>query len=643
MYFFRKVVLAFIISFSSCVFPQQDDSIKTYSLSEVSITANRFNNLISDLSTKLDLIDSYKLKNSNGTRLAEKINLSPTVFIKSYGITPSLQTISINGLGAEHTIILIDGVKINSFQNSQIDLSLIPTSNIERIEILNSGASSIYGSEAISGVVNILTKNSFPDDDNKIDLKASFAYGSFNTKSVGFNVGKKVYSTYTDIFYSREKSDGNFEYYFDNGIELIKKQRLNSSYEIEDFGLNSQIFFNKKSKLKLISTYSSLYKNIPGIEVGTPPSKSNQRDRNWNNIISFSSVLNDNYYLTLSFNHQNNLMNYVLEPLVKSFYKNIVYSFYPELNIKNRFLTGTIGYNFTLATLNSNEFDIRPERNQHSFYGSIGIPLVNVFKFYASSRYDFISDINKNVFSYQLGTNIKPFEEHELRIKTNLGKNFRSPTFNDLYWKNVGNKNLRPENSINREIGILYELNSLFNFLFELTYTEISAEDKILWIPQNNMFWSPINIASSQSKNILFNLSVSNDYSGKIHFRYDFGINRVNSIKTSNNFIGDPTEGKHFPYLPLETIKSSFSIKYEIITFNLFLNNYGKRFSDFENKKSLNPISILDGNIIVNLKLSDFDTSLKLEVNNLSNTNYQVISGYPMPLRNFKLTLFINY
>lgn len=623
--------------------PQQNDTSKVYLLDNITVTANRFSNLISDLSVKIDIIDASKIKNTNGSRLAEKVNLSPSIFLKSYGVIPSLQTISLNGLGAEHTLILIDGVRINSFQNSQIDLSNISTNNVERIEILNSGSSSIYGSEAIGGVINIISKSSYPDDENKINFKGSFNYGSFNTKGIDLNLGKRFFSTYTEIFYSKSKSDGNFEYYFDNGINLIKKERQNSSYELEDIGINSQIFLSKKSKLKFLSTYSNIFKNIPGVEVGTPPSISHQRDRNWNSIISFSTDLKKDYYFNIGFNHQNNLMNYVLEPTVKSFYKNIVYSVYPELNLNNKIFNGIIGYNFTYATLNSNAFDFHPKRNLHSIYGSFGIPLSNVFKVYGSSRYDFISDINKNVITYQVGFNLKPFTEFGLRIKTNLSKNFRSPTFNDLYWKTGGNRNLRPENSFNRELGILYELKSRINFYVELTYTNISAKDKILWLPQDNFIWSPVNIANSKSNNYLLNVSIDNDKNYDVYLKYDLGVNWVNSKKTSSNFIGDPTEGKYFPYLPLQTIKTSFHLRYNFFSFNLFLNNYGKRFSDFENKKSLNTINILDGNFIIEYRILDFDTSFKFELNNITNTNYQIISGYPMPLRNFKLTLSINY
>jgi outer membrane receptor protein involved in Fe transport len=82
---------------------------------------------------------------------------------------------------------------------------------------------------------------------------------------------------------------------------------------------------------------------------------------------------------------------------------------------------------------------------------------------------------------------------------------------------------------------------------------------------------------------------------------------------------------------------------YKFIELNLFYSYIGKRFSDFENKKSLNPYNILDGNLSIKTKIWEINSVIKIEVNNLTNTSYETISGYPMPLRNFMLTLTINY
>jgi outer membrane receptor protein involved in Fe transport len=69
----------------------------------------------------------------------------------------------------------------------------------------------------------------------------------------------------------------------------------------------------------------------------------------------------------------------------------------------------------------------------------------------------------------------------------------------------------------------------------------------------------------------------------------------------------------------------------------------GKRYTDFENTTFLNPSFILDGNIYANINFNKISALLKFEVNNLTNENYQVISGYPMPLRNYKIVLTLKY
>ena len=638
-------VILLISLFTVCVniFAQTEDSVKSYSLSQITVTANKFVNKAEELSTRIEVIDNKKIFNLNGNRLNDKLLLSPSVFIKSYGLSSSLQTISINGLGAEHTLILIDGIKMNSFQNSMIDLAAIPLDNIERIEIINNGLSSIYGSDALGGVVNLISRNpNLPNKDNNLSFKGSLTYGSFNTFRNNLSFTGKIYNFSTEVNFSRQISDGNFEYYFDDGIKIIKKQRERAAYKLTDFSISSHLLVDSSSRLKLLSSYSKYVKQIPGLETGTPPSESSQDDKNINNIFLYEKIFTNNSILKLSFNYQNNLMRYELKPLVNSYYKNLVYALTSDYEFVFHKTKNLVGYNFTNASLKSNELESFANRNQHSFYLSSNIPLFDKIIFYISGRTEYLSDLKKNVFTYQTGMNLKPFSDYELRIKANLGKNFRAPTFNDLYWKESGNRELKPEISLNKELGLMYILDFYYKIIVELSYTNISAKDKIVWLPQRNFYWKPVNIASSVSESYLATLSLLSNHKSNWNFRYDLSFNYVESKKTNSNYLNDPTEGKFFPYIPIESIKQAISIDLGIVSLNLFHTYYGKRFSDFENIKTLKSINLLDGNIIFSLNLFEINNSLKFEINNITNTDYQIISGYPMPLRNYKLTLFIN-
>lgn len=625
-------------------FAQEEDSLKTYSLSEVVVVSNKFENNIRNIPTRVDVISEQKIQKLNGNRLPDILKNSNSVFVKSYGITPALQTVSINGLGAEHTLILLDGVKLNSFQNSLIDLSLITIENISRIEILSNGASSIYGSEALGGVINIITGKKPSDNyDNDFQFKAAFSKGSFNTSQYTLSLYQNTKSFYTQVFFNKEKSDGNYNYYYYDGRSLLEKQRQNAAYSIYDIGFNSQFIFDQSNRLKFISTYSNHDKQLPGIETGTPPSKTTQKDKNWNNIIVYENIFSTNYSLITNLNFQNNLMNYNIEPLTRSFYKNIVYSISPEIKWKDEENHLVLGYNFSYGKLFSNEVEEDAFRNIHSVYISGGYLAFKGLRVYPSLRFDNYSDLKKDVLTFKAGINYQPFNNIDLSLKANAGNNFRAPTFNDLFWKESGNKNLKPESSFNTEIGFLYQVNLLLKTQFEFAYTYISAKDKIVWTPQRNFNWSPINIGKSESHNFLLNLSLAKEFDDEFQVAADAGITFTNSKKTSESFLNDPTVGKYFPYLPIQSIKGALMIDYRFVGFNLFYAHTGKRFSDFENKKLLNPFNILDGNISISSRLWKVNTSLKFEINNITNTNYEIISGYPMPLRNFKLTITINY
>lgn len=639
-----NLFLLVLFLFGSNSFCQSNDTIKTYNLENVVVTATKFETDLANSPNKLEAIDLKQINNSNGNRLPEILNNSSTVYIKSYGATPSLKTISLNGLGAEHTLILIDGVKINSFQNGQIDLSLIPKENIERIEIVNNGMSSIYGSEAIGGIINIITNNNNPfyTEDN-FNAKGSFGLGSFNTSRYALTLNKRFNNLNFNVFYDNEKSDGNFDYYFNNGISSQLKKRENAAYNLYDVGINSQLIFNNTNRFNFYSTYSYQNKQVPGIETGTPPSKTNQKDRNWNNILSFEKIFSDQVIFKTDFNFQNNLMNYEIRPVTNSYYKNIVASFAPEVQLKFTNCDFITGYSFVIAKLNSNEVENNPRRNQHAFFISTGSNVLNNVKFFSSARFDHFSDLKKNALTYKLGANYKPFEKFDLNLRANVGNNFRAPTFNDLYWKESGNPNLKPEQSFNFETGFISSFYLFVPLQFEFTYTHINTKDKIVWTPQRNLIWTPINIASSESNNYLINLSFNQQLSEQLNLRLISGVNFINSKKTNESYAGDPSKEKYLPYLPLQSVKVGLMIGYKNVGLNLFYTHTGKRFSDFENTKQMNPFNILDGNISFKLSLWEIITTLKFETNNITNTDYQTISGYPMPLRNYFLTISINY
>ena len=256
---YTAIFFALVLLLISNLLHGQDSSnySKTHTLGEIVVSTNKLDSKLIDVSTKIELINSKKILSTNGNRLPEIIKNFSTIQLKSYGLTPQLQSISLNGLGAQHTLVLMDGVRLNSTQNSQVDLSIIPLENIERIEVLNNGVSSIYGSDAIGGMINIISKNRHLISSGK-NYQANFSLskGSFDTEKYSLNLTGQTSDFNLTVYYNNEISKGNFEYYFDNGTEKILKERQNSSYSLFDGGINTQYIIDNNNSIRYISSYS---------------------------------------------------------------------------------------------------------------------------------------------------------------------------------------------------------------------------------------------------------------------------------------------------------------------------------------------------------------------------------------------------
>ena len=621
------------------VLAQNSDTVK-YKTKEINVFSNKIITNKFDSPVVVQYINKREIENKNGQSLSDALQLGGGVFMKSYGGNGSLSTISLNGLGAEHTLVLLNGFKINSSQNNLIDLNTVVKENIESIEILNNGSSSLYGSEAMGGVVNIITKDNLVKD---LKLRMTGQIGSNQQNYLSAGIEKNFNKFNIDLSFSKEASQNDYEYYYNNGTNKVLKNRDNSDYELQNYSAALNYLIDQFSSLNLYSNLSNQSRNIPGLETGSVPSDAIQLDRNWNSILTYENILSHNVSFKSQFNFQNNLSNYADNILINSYYKNIFLSNLTQFNfIKNNY-EATAGYEIDYSTLYSNETEYNIDRIQPAVFFVSKINLNEMLKIYPSVRYDYISDIKKSVLSGKLGVNVKPISNSQLNFKSSIGNNFAAPTFNELYWKDLGNKNLLPESSVNLDAGVIYGFNFISNNSIEINYTFIDASNKIVWSPNSNGQWTPKNIGMSSSNAVLIianiEKDISNNFSSKLNVSYSF----TNSIKKSNDYENDPTFGKQIFYIPQELGKCNFTLNYMQSGINMFYTFTGKRYTNFENTNYLKAVDLFEGNVFQNFKINKLNLQLRFEVNNIFNADYQIISGYPMPLRNYRMCLGIEY
>ena len=196
-------VLAAVI-FSTQLRAQQD----TTSLSEVVITTNKYPKKQSETGKVVTTITREQLERSGGKTLPELLNtVTGTVIIGANNAPGTNQTVNIRGASAGNVLILLDGIPVNdpSVITNYFDVNFLPLDQIERIEILKGGQSTLYGSDAVAGVINIILKKTSA---KKANVYGTFAGGSFNTlrQNIGFN-GRRNKADYT-LNYTHLSNDG---------------------------------------------------------------------------------------------------------------------------------------------------------------------------------------------------------------------------------------------------------------------------------------------------------------------------------------------------------------------------------------------------------------------------------------------------
>lgn len=159
LFFLFAVFLFSTLSFSQNIV-QKTDTIGYYKLSEVVISATKTNANTLQLASSISVIDAKQISNSNSNNVFDVLRNETGISFTRQGGNGTLSNIYIRGSNSSHTLVLIDGVEVNLTNDPSgvYDFSALPVDNIERIEVLRGPQSTLYGSDALAGVINIITK-----------------------------------------------------------------------------------------------------------------------------------------------------------------------------------------------------------------------------------------------------------------------------------------------------------------------------------------------------------------------------------------------------------------------------------------------------------------------------------------------------
>lgn len=570
---------------------------------------------------KVRVLNDSVLAN-NAQSLTGLLAFNSNLYFKEngYGMVSSP---SFRGTNASQTAVIWNGININSQLTGQTDFNTINVNNFSDVTVRSGGGSVQYGSGAIGGSIHLNNKLLF---ENHFENKFQVSFGSFNTKQTSFNssYGSNEISINAGVSYIN--SDNDYKYLGTN------KVNENGQYNNVNFNFNLGYFVSNKDVLKMYHQTFIGDRHFSGT-VSTP-SKSGYEDENYRTMLEWSRIANK-YTSKLKVASLQEQFRY-FENKEKSNYS------FGKVN------TYLVNYNLNLKVSNKLQFKTVLDYNKYKGSGSsFGSPereafsatllmnhkATNKIVYNLNVRKDFTSGFTSPfVFAVDAGYTVNKFYE----VKLNASKNYRVPTFNDLYWNPGGNLNLVPESSYQVDLGHQFT-HKHFNVKLNSYY--INTSDLIQWQPNTSGIWSPKNVAKVNS------YGAELEFETRFHFKaHHFNITSHYSYTVSENI----ETKKQLIYVPF--YKANLAVAYSCKKFSVYYQYLynGNVFTTTDNLRgrfySLEAYAV--SNIGFNysvLKTKKQQLKAGVLIKNIYNKNYQNVAFRPMPNRNFNIQLYYQF
>ena len=607
-------------------------------------------------------LDQEKLTRLNCLSVADAVKYFSGVVVKDYGGIGGLKTVSVRSLGANHTGVMYDGLMMNDAQAGQTDLGRFSIDNISLIQLFNPHQPSLLQPARNFSYAAILSMTSRVEEINKhSELTAKIRGGSFGffNPSIyfaqpfkgGLSVSGNAEMQVTDGDYPfRDYETGNASVRRINSD--VKNYRLETdlAYQLKDSGvlkakvyfyddkrglpgavvlynrnagdrLNSRLFFTQASWRKKITSKSQVlvsgkytadqkYYLDPNFPNSAGKIENDFRQREYYISAVYASQLTENLGFSLASDYQ-----------------------YNQLRRNDPFATGFANPNRGVLMTN---LALKYERNRYHLFGNL------LFTGTADKVATGKAAKPYRELTPSLAASFRLTAHSPLRLRLSYKRIFRLPTFDDLYYTNVGNASLSPEYAHCYNIGVTgqWQQQHYFQRLFftvDMYYNQV--RDKILALPRQNLFqWSMQNIGLVNIKGA--DLAVQADFGKQgslqtsVHLSYSYQDARDFSNPASVLY------KTQLPYTPKHSgsVNLGFSWKAYTIGYNVLLSSYRYRAGEPNNSNLVKEWATQDLSVRYALpRNKNFKVQILAELNNIFDQQYEIIRYYPMPGRNFRV------
>lgn len=619
-----------------------------------------------------------ELQRLNSFSVADAIRYFSGVQLKDYGGVGGLKTVNIRSMGTNHMAVFYDGIQLGNAQNGQVDLGRFSLDDVEEISLYNGQKSDIFQSAkdfGASGTVYITTRRPRFENGRNANFKATMKTGSFGLINPSIRSEYKISDAVSASFsgeWVNATGKYKFRYRMRNSLGEIAYDTtaVRHNGDINATRLEAALHGTLDEGRWTVRAYSyNSERGIPGAIVNNV-FRNGERLWDTNSFIQgsftnkwspkFRSLINAKY--AADYTHYENQDAKLIQ--TKNTYRqkelyascanlyNIMENW--EVSLAYDFQWNTLDAKFYMPTESDGTFPYPTRYTQMAAlatafeWGRIKgqASVLGYFVHEKVKRFEARPD--KAVATPAFFLSYKPFHRQDLSVRAFYKRMFRMPTFNDLYYTDMGNAFLKPEYAEQFNIGLKYTKNFMNMPALRTVDASVDAyynhiTDKIIAYPKGQQFrWTMLNLGEVDIKGVDIALNSAWAFgeveaTARLQYTYQEAIDVTDSADT---YYRD-----QIPYIPWHSGSAVLSLFYKGWGLNYSFIYTGERYNQQENipRNHTQPWYTSDLSVHKSFAIRTRTLKLTAEINNLFGQDYDVVLNYPMPKTNCRFVTSFNF
>lgn len=577
--------------------------------------------------TQSKIINPEKSGNQTASNVAELLDLSGLLFIKTSG-PGGLATTSIRGASASQTLVLWNGLPIQSPMLGQLDFSLLPASFVDVISITPGGAASSWGSGAVAGA--ILLENKVTSYNS---VEASYAVGSFSQHEHHLKLnlgGKKLRSETRLLFHSSEN-----DFYFQPFRRAPRIRQEHAHFKQKGLLQSFSYSMSSNQELDFHIWLQNAEREIPPL-LTQVRSLATQEDYFTRFALNYRKIGNQGqHHLKLAYFDETNAYS---DPFINLISNNTFSTFLADFEKQWYLLEEfrlSAGTTYARTKAQTAAYLDPKTDNQMAVFINGFVPLGR-FQLLASLRKQWAEDQNVPLIP---SLSLEYQWSEKILLKARISHDYRLPTLNDRFWVPGGNPAIRPEHGWSEEIGLqLKSENDQVKWTGHLTFYNRLIDDWIIWTRmESQSFFSPRNITRVWSRGIEPGVEFKFISPETMNF-WGVDLNGHWQKSTNQREVNNPDleVGEQLIYVPEFQLSSRLFVSWKDIAVS-YQHQITGGYRGINVRLPAYQVGYF--NLSFPFRLFKQVSELALRVNNVWDRQYQVVEQRPMPGRNFKASI----